>query len=263
MTFQEIASADVVSFDDLKLLATEKNLCITVVTSIPDPIGIRTRFDSAIRQVETKLAARGTDRSTIASLVEALDSVITTIEAEKRWANALILFRSPDMFRYFWLRELPHEIAVVTDRFRVWPLLSALSREQRFYILALSQQHTRLFHCTAHSAERVSLRGVTAVNLHVWMQTRTPDHVLDNRSAAGPSAGSMKGVMFGTSADREREDEYLSHFFKQVDKGLQGILRSDTAALVLAGVEYEVALYRKISTHPRLLEKRFTAPQTV
>jgi hypothetical protein len=255
MTIQEIASADIVSFDDLKLLSAAQGLCITAVAPIPHPIGIRTRLKNAIRQVEKELVDRGVDRSTTAVLIEAVESITTTIEAEGRWANALIIFRSSDVVRYFWLRDLPTEIVVVKNRFQVRPLLSALSREQRFYILALSQQRTRLFYCTPHSAEKVSLRGVVPDNLHVWMQTRRPDHVLNNRAVAGPSVGSMKGVMFGTSTDREPADDYLTHFFREVEKGVQSILRGDTAALVLAGVEYEVALYRKVSSHRRLLEK--------
>ena len=46
------------------------------------------------------------------------------------------------------------------------------------------------------------------------MSSRIPDHVLDNWSAGGPSVGRMKGVVFGTSSDRERHEEYLRHFFK-------------------------------------------------
>jgi hypothetical protein len=86
------------------------------------------------------------------------------------------------------------------------------------------------------------------------MNTRQPDHVLDNRAFGGPSLGSMPGVMFGTSADRERQDQYLTHFFKEVDKGLHSILADETEPLMLAGVEYEIALYRKVNTNPRLME---------
>ena len=56
------------------------------------------------------------------------------------------------------------------------------------------------------------------------MNSRIPDHVLDNRSAGGPSVGKMKGVLFGTNTDRERHEEYLKHFFKEIDKGVHHIL---------------------------------------
>jgi hypothetical protein len=171
------------------------------------------------------------------------------------WSSALILFRSPDLLRYFLIDRRVPEVESVEDRFQVRPLLSALVREQRFHLLCLSRRHIRLLHCTQHRAEEASLRGIVPQDMQVWLNTRQPDHVLDNRAAAGPSVGSMKGVTFGTSTDREREDEYLSHFFKEVDKGVNTLLRDDKARLLLAGVESEVAIYRWVSTYPRLFDK--------
>jgi hypothetical protein len=114
-------------------------------------------------------------------------------------------------------------------------------------------------HCTQHRAEEGNIRAVVPQDMRVWLNTRQPDHLLANRAAGGPSVGSMKGVTFGTSTDREREDEYIFHFFKEVDKGVNTLLRSDTARLLLMGVEYEVGIYRRASTFPRLFEKAVLA----
>ena len=255
MTVQEIAVPEVVSFDDLRSLASAKGPCITVVAPLPNPLEIRTRLKNAIREVEKKLAARGTDRDASAMLVEPLHRLAAEIEVEGKWANALILFCAPAVLRYFWLHESRKEAVTVADRFQIRPLLSVLSREQRYYILALSMQHTRLFHGNPHNLQEKNLLGIVPQNLRAWMQAGQPDHVLDNRAISGPSTGSMKGVMFGTNTDREREDEYLSHFFKDIDKGLHSLLRDRAAPLLLAGVEYEVALYRKVNTYPHLWER--------
>jgi hypothetical protein len=59
--------------------------------------------------------------------------------------------------------------------------------------------------------------------------------------------------MFGTSTDKETKDQYLAHFYKQIDRGLNEILRGKTEPVVPAGVEYELALYRSVSTHPHLI----------
>jgi hypothetical protein len=165
------------------------------------------------------------------------------------------VFRSPDVFRYFLLHGRAQEMQVVQERFQVRPLLSALTREQRFHLLGLSRRHIRLFHCTQNRIEEASIHRVVPQNLRVWLNARQPDHMLANRAHAGPSVGSMKGVAFSTNTDREREDEYLAHFFKEVDKGINSLLRGDRAPLLLAGVEDEVTIYRRVSTHPRLLDK--------
>ena len=61
--------------------------------------------------------------------------------------------------------------------------------------------------------------------------------------------------MFGTSTDREDKDEYLAHFYKQIDRGLNEVLRGKTEPVVLVGVEYELALYRSLNTYQHLAEE--------
>ena len=94
-----------------------------------------------------------------------------------------------------------------------------MSREQKFYVLSLSQKHTRLLLYAYQSRQELQLRRLAPQSLQAWMNSRLPDHVLDNWSAGGPSLGKMKGVVFGSSSDRELPEEYLRHFFKEVDKG--------------------------------------------
>ena len=71
-------------------------------------------------------------------------------------------------------------------------------------------------------------------------------------STAGPAAGTSKGVMFTTSSDREDKGEFLGHFFKQIDKGVNEVLRGESKPLVLAAVEYELALYRTTNKYPHI-----------
>jgi hypothetical protein len=259
MTGEEVRKHDIVTFSDLKVLAGASGPCITIVAHIPTPFEFSTRMRNAIRAVENKLQGKRIESSRIESLLSPIHDLAGSVEREGVWSNAVILFRSPEVFLYFLLYRRAPEVESVEDRFQVGPLLSVVTREQRFHILALSRKHIRLFHSTKHRAEEISIEGRMPQNMEVWLSTRQPDHVLDNRAAGGPSVGSMKGVTFGTGTDREREDEYLAHFYKQVDKGVNTLLRNDTARLLLSGVEYEVPMYRRVSTFPRLFDKEVLA----
>ena len=66
-----------------------------------------------------------------------------------------MLYRSLETFRYIPMRELSKEFVTVGNHFQIRRLLGLLSREQRFYLLALSQKHVRLFDCTAQGAEEL------------------------------------------------------------------------------------------------------------
>jgi len=254
MATQQIATPGIVTFEDLISLASAKGPCITLMTALPNPLEIQAHLTNAIRTIENKLAEGGVDPGTVDTLVKPLHALAATVEAAGTWANALVLFRAPDILRHYWLHDLRPEVITVDAKFDIRPLLPVLSREQSFYVLALSQKRTELFHGTRYSFEEVNLRGIPQ-NLRDWMHVREPDHDLENRATGGPSVGSMKGVLFGTSTDHEREDEYLAHFFHEIDKGVHSILHNETAPLVLTGVEKAIALYRTVNTYPHLWEK--------
>jgi hypothetical protein len=232
MTAQESISHEMVTFADLKVLASATGPCITVVVRLSTPNQVRARLKNAVRDLERALLGRGADKSDVAHLVEPIEALATQVETDGVWAHALILFRSRDLFRYFWLHDRVQESITFGQRFQVRPLLSILSREQRFDLLALSQRRTRLLRCTDHRADETSIRGVAPESFAEWVALHTPDN----------------------ATDRDHEQRYLTLFLKDVEKGVHTILRSDQAPLILVGVEAEVTIYRKVNTYSRLLQ---------
>jgi len=140
------------------------------------------------------------------------------------------------------------------DHFHAATLLGVMETRRVFHIMALSQKRSRLLKCTESGCEEVPFPSEIEVSLNEFIQMRKPDHVLDNRASGGPSTGSMKGVMFGTSTDRENRDEYMLHFFTQLDRGVNIVLKGSDTPLIPLGVEHEIALYGRINTYPHLIE---------
>lgn len=254
MTHYETAVEDFVTSHELIGLAKATGPCISATLSIPDPAHLRPEMNKTIRELERRLKIASPDVRTAQTLLEPLREFAATIETDGDWALALAIYRSPDVFHCFRVPEIARELATIEDVFDIRPLLSVVSREQSFYILALSQKKVRLFSCSHYRIQEVELHGRVPQNLRVFLNGRMPDHVLDNRATAGSSVGEMKGVMFGTSSDRERHEEYLTHFFHEIDKGLHKILTPDAAPLLLAGVDYEVKLYRRINKYQHIME---------
>src|SRR5260370_10426044 len=119
MTPQKIAAADVASFDELKSLAAAKGVCITLIEPIPNPLEIRTRLKNAIRGVEKKLADHAAAAEAIPALVEPIHAIASDAETEGKWANSLVVFRSAEIFRRYWLHELLQEALTVANRFQI------------------------------------------------------------------------------------------------------------------------------------------------
>src|SRR5216683_3430125 len=254
MVARENATQDVVTLADVKALAGAAGPCITLVMPIPNPLELAARLRSTLRSVQKQLAERHTDAETAGGLLAPIEQLAPNAETAHVWANSLIAFRSSGAFRHYWMRERLKDVVVVGERFEIRPLLAALAREQRFHLLAIGRHHVRLLRSTPHSTEEVRLEGIVQ-NMQEFLHTRQSDHLLENRMTAGPSVGSMQGVVFGTGSESEKEQDRFRHFLKAVERGVTKLLRRDAEPLILAGVEYDVAIYRQLNTYPHLLEQ--------
>jgi hypothetical protein len=112
-------------------------------------------------------------------------------------------------------------------------------------VLGLSRKHLRLFEYSHGECRDLELPAGVPASLEAAGGFDQPDHDLQNRSAAGFSAGAMAGVQFGTLSDREAAGEYRNHFFGLVDRGLKPILAA--RPLLLMGVREEIVAYRRVA----------------
>jgi hypothetical protein len=183
--------------------------------------------------------------------LEPIEGIVRELQSDYP-GSPVAIFRSPSTLLAIPAPQLK-PVALIEDRFDLRSLLGVAASQKSFWILALSQNRTRLLKCTEATSEEVPLED-TFVNLHESMQTKQPDHVLDNRAAAGPSAGSSGGVMFGTAADADNKDQYLTNFFLQIDRAVNAALRGQRDPLVVVGVEYELALYHRLNTYAHICE---------
>jgi hypothetical protein len=247
------------SAQELKMISGSEGPCISILQPVhpftPASAQKPVRLKKAIQSVEQLLENQSTDPSQKRDLLEPLYEFDANETNEERRGSGFVLFRSPRIFRYFYVSSPLNELVTVASHFYILPLLPLAAADRSFYILSLSQKNIRLLRCTNASCEEIPLPRSIPRTLEDAIQTDRPDHVLDNRAWGGPSTGSMRGVMFGTSTDRETKDEYLRHFYKEVDKGVGDLLKNEEAPLVLAGVEYELALYHRVSSYPHLLDE--------
>jgi hypothetical protein len=257
MTLAINSVPEVLTFDYLRTLAGVEGVCLSAAFCIPDPAQAAAYLNSHLNSMQHALENNfsGRQAGSEGNVRTFLNPVRELLDSEKTWGRGVVLYRSADLFQHFQVDHLSEDFVTVGERFELRPLLSLMARDQEVYVLALSQKHTRLLRFANRRAEEVPLPERTPRSLQDWMQTSTPDHVMENRATAGPGSGSSKGVMFGTNSDDDREPEYLSHFFKAVDKGVHEVLKNGSAPLILAGVEFELPLYRRENSYTHLVEQ--------
>jgi Bacterial archaeo-eukaryotic release factor family 3 len=223
--------------------------CITVVLAGNEVGDTAIELKQAVTAIRGELRIRGGDSE---SLVKPIVATGAQVRGETKARGSIVILRSPEVMEVHRARGLG-SLVRVDDHFDVRTVLAFEAAHKSFYILALSQKRTRILKCTQDAAEEVPFPAGFPYNLADAMQTRQPDHMLDNRSSGGPSIGAGT-VVFGMSSDREAKDEYLLHFFKGIDRAVRVALNGSEEPLVPAGVEHEIALYRRVNTYPELVE---------
>lgn len=178
---------------------------------------------------------------------ELLDSVANWDDfapAAEDGHKAVALFKSPELFQVSWLDQEVADRAVLGRHFYIRPLLRRVIRDQQFYVLAVSQKNARLLKYESGAAEELAFPEDVKTDYEVWMNQAKPDHI------ANSAATGVQGT-----ADQDTKGEYLGHYFKQIEHGVSQALRGKSAPLVLCGVEYEAAMYRKINSYPNLISE--------
>jgi hypothetical protein len=218
-----------------------------------DPI----RFKNLLREAEERLKATGLRSPETKKLLKPARVLIKDGLFWQYQANGLATFISSNLFYHYRLPLKFDELLVVTDRFHIKPLLPLFSNDGRFFVLALSQNDLRFFHCTRYSANEVELEGVPR-SLGEALKYDDPEKQLQFHTRA-PAAGGERAAMFhGQGVGTDDAKNNILRYFQQIDGGLRNILREERAPLVLAGVEYLLPIYREANSYPHLMENGIT-----
>ncbi len=256
MPQEKLALSGPVSIEELKELAATPGPCITMVVPLhpEDTRQGSLELKKCLQQAGEVLDKRGVPLKQRRELLEPVQGIADEI-ATPGENKSVVVLRSGGVFRHF---SVPQELepgVMVADHFYLLPLLQIMHESQPFYILALAQKHIRLLRCTNTTSEEIELPEFIPKSKEEAVESDRPDHTQDNMATGGPSTGSMKGVMFTTNTDREHNDEWLRIFYRDVDRGICELTRAHPLPLVIAGVEYEIAMYSKLSNYPALVDE--------
>jgi hypothetical protein len=244
---------EVRNLQDLKPLLSAAGPCASVYVTLKTTAKANAlAWREAIRAIDAKLQEPGQAGQKIR---ETLTQWEPPSGDERAKSKALAVFCSSNVLSIARLMEPVRNRAVIGPRFYVRPLLPELVRARTFYILALSQKDVRMLRCTPRSSEEQTFPDGIATSFDAYMNTAKPDHTRSNITSAGHSGGHTKGVVGSTDTEREDKPEYLAHFFRQIDRGVNQLLRGSSDPVIPVAVEYELAQYRSLNTYPHLLDE--------
>lgn len=252
---------DMIHTDDLAQLTADRG-CDRVSLFMPTHRGPsgrhrnRVRCTRLLQRAKRALRGGGMPTARINTVLEGARELLDDMWLWERPGGGVALFIGPTDTRCFRLPLPPPELVTIGDRFTIGPLLPMVTSGGRFFVLALSQDDVQLFEGTRCCLDRMALHESPLALLQTMPRPqRVPvSTFLAGRGGAGRAAAVFHGVGGG---DDDRKELVLQHFHR-VDRALRDTLGDEQTPLVVAGVGYLQALYRKANTYPRLLTSGIT-----
>jgi hypothetical protein len=185
-----------------------------------DPIRVKNLVDEA----KERLAAEFSQRD-LEPLLQRLDALVDEIDYPHT-LDGMALYVSHDFAKRY---DLPFTVparVVIDQTFATRDLLYGMHREQRYWVLLLSQASTRLLAGTAETLEEVK-------DPHFPM------------AMTGP--GGTAPLPY--DADSSYLDDRHRRFFQDVDRAYTPYAKGESLPLVVGGVDRQVSFFQEVSEY--------------
>jgi hypothetical protein len=217
-----------------------------------DPI----RLKNLLRDAEERLLASDVRAPAARAMLEPARRLLDDSVYWQHQEGGLALFLADGFFRDISYPEEFEALVVVAERFHLKPLLHAEGNRRHFYVLAMSQSGVKLLDATRRTHREIPLDGIPG-SLEESVRSDEDERNVQFHTGAPPTGGSAKrsAIFFGhaSPADDSKQKKEVEQYFRKVDGAVRDALKDrPTAPLVLAGVDYVQAIYRKTSEHPHL-----------
>ena len=214
------------------------------------------RFKNALQDVEAELQQLEHKTPDIEELLRPARDLNENHEFWQNQSAGLAVFITDGTMDSIQLPEEVPEVAVVSDRFHLKPLLPFATGQVRYYILALEREGVRMFRGGRHAVEQLPLTGAPN-SLAEFLQWDDPEAQLQWHTETGRLTVQGRESMFhghGAGAEGEIETEQLLRFLNALDDAVYQILVDDEKPpLTIVGGEELIGHYRKVNNYPNLV----------
>lgn len=256
--------------DDLRTLMNARHKCCVSLYTPTHRTGREIREDAVrlkntINEAEEKLIAAGLRSPEARDILDPARRLLADEMFMRDLRDGLAIFAAPGFFKHYRLPVTFDEVVTANTRFHVGPLLPLLQADGRYYLLAVSQNHVRLFRGTHYTIaelypEKLPRSLQDALKIDEFRESL--QHLAyTGVGVGGPvSARAMEGGIHGhggSSMDVRKSDE-IREFFVRLNNGLDEFFGEENAPLVFAGVEYLFPIFKHVCHYRRLVDAPVT-----
>jgi hypothetical protein len=250
VTPREIAGE--VTKDILASLASYSGPCVTIYlpthrtgTEVNEQVD-RILFKNFIQQAASALRQQVSDNTT-SRMFEPAYELLRNEEFWRTQSPGVAFFITDGFFNYIKLPAAPEQEVWVNSTFLLSPLVPFVLRNEYFYLLVISKKQSKLFRVDNFQARYVEIPALPHGIMDVVHLEEKEDQKLFRTGSSGAGGGAN---YHGMGAGKPDEKENISMYLAEVDNTLWSeVLHRENVPLVLAGVDYLIPLYKKVTRY--------------
>lgn len=204
------------------------------------------RLRNLLKDARTRLEALGMAATDAELLTQAVGNASLDREMWKEHGRGFAVFAGRQFLEHVALPFPVRELAVANFRFHLKPLIEALSRRRKFWLLALSQNDVRLYRGDEDSLAEVDAGNDVPRSLTDVAGRQPAGKQLHYHSA---DRGGDAAIYHGLGAGKDDTDAELEQFVRAVSNALERFWKLDDAPLIVAGDNQLRVLYRRLSRY--------------
>jgi hypothetical protein len=216
-----------------------------------DPI----RFKNLLREAEKQFLDNGMGPREVSALLQPAQALLDDSNFWSHQREGLAVFMAADDFHYYQLPFSVEELLIISQAYYVKPALPLFTNNGHYFILAISQDEVRLFEGTRYGVSQIDLPNGTPESLEAALRFDDPQKQLQMHTA---QSGKGDAMFHGQGSGEDQQKVWIEQYLNRVDTGLKDIFREQQAPLVLAGVDYLLPIYHKVSEYAHIMEAGIT-----
>ncbi|HEX8460385.1 MAG TPA: hypothetical protein VF623_03110, partial [Segetibacter sp.] len=156
------------------------------------------------------------------------------------------VFIADGFFKYIKMSIPPvTEELVIEPTFYVTPLLPLMTSKEYFYLLTISKQGCKLFKADAVGMQTVPVELPGSIEEVKRISGLDATTYRSSESGRRAPAAAMPGSVHGGGGGNPDGKDNIAYYFEVIDDLLwDKVLHNENAPLVIAGVEYEIPIYK-------------------
>ena len=208
------------------------------------------QLKNILQELSAKLKENGMTPREVNRKLSGAEELLDDIHFWRNQSDGLAIFIQGSDISYFTLPvgfELQYWLS---DHFYLVPVIPFFNGNGTFYMLALGQQHVRLYQCTRDYISELTLPGSAPERLEDVVGRDFEEKSLQYRTGHGSDSGSR---FHGQGAGKDDRDKEVENFIRAVDKAVVEKTGPNGIPLVLACDDQYFPIYRRVTGHRHLV----------